>query len=155
MKKSMVFFVLIWVLVAVTGVSAQGYYNPNITLTQGNLDKCLNTLPGWVKVVKAAGMNSKPSAAGALYQHEKINAYLRSQGWGNPYDYYAVLAKISMAMAWVAIMANPQIPEEQRRQMEPQMQGTVSQLSPAEKALIKKNAKRIFEAMKAASGESE
>ena len=80
MKKSMVILVSILILFAVASVSAQRYYNTNITLTQSNLDRCLNTLPGWAKVVKAAGLNSNPSAAGALYQHEKINAYLRSQG---------------------------------------------------------------------------
>jgi len=65
-------------------------------------------------------LNSNPSGAAALYQHNRINAYLRSQGWGNPYDYYSVLARVSMAMAWVAVLANPQISEEQRQQMLPQ-----------------------------------
>ena len=147
-KITFLIFIIFLTFINIVVFSGVNTNVSRITVTQAIVNKYINTLPGYAKKSKEIGqrysVEGSATQSDAVQSNNILNNYLKSSGWANPRDFYAVNIKICVAYGWVGIIAS-EIPEAQKQQALAQFDPVLDSygITASEKAVIKNNAKRL------------
>lgn len=166
-------------------VMASGIVQADAPLTDARVDKFLDSMTELQPVMeqvgqrlaslpedeqppkldpKAAGYDPEEMADGMSDALKKVDAYsdvrrvAEDSGFDSVEELLEVQARVMMgfmATTQEAMMENPNVPEEARKQMAAQFGGIADKVSDSDKAVLKRNQKKIMEFMQAQQQQSQ
>ncbi len=119
-----------------------------VELTEENVKKYIEFFPKFIEKAQKEGLavEKNNSISQAQTSNSEINNFIADNGWESENYFYNLHTKMSQAASWVMLQGKiGNVPAAARKQMESQMNASLSGFSDSEKQVLKKYAPQLSE----------